>query len=291
MPENPIMKQLNSEITRPMASRMIGKIRISGPIMPAAGRGYPGARNVSPDRIIQKIRWAEQRGLKALILEINSPGGAVVASKEIADAVKAAKPATVAWIRDVGASGAYWVASACDRIVADECSSVGSIGVLGQHLEFSELMKKYGVHYEGFKSGELKDMGVPFRKTTVKEKKIIQTHLDDVHRFFIKSVAENRGLPVEKIEACATGQVFMGEEARRLGLVDKIGGRAEAIRQCEIAAHFKHLTVIDIEDIRDELFYMFRTLLSQMNMDLGVGLAEGFSQFFTRPGGGTGTMV
>ena len=280
-------KPVRAEIPRPMAGRVIGKIKIAGPIMPAGlGNSYPGSRNVTPDRIIQKINWAKSRGFRALILEINSPGGAVVASKEIADAVKNSGMKTVAWIRDVGASGAYWVASACDRIVGDQCSSVGSIGVLGQHLEFSELMKKYGVSYEGFKAGELKDMGVPFRKTTAKEKKLIQEHLDRLHEFFIEQVAANRGMSVEDIKKIATGQVFMGEEAKGMGLIDKLGGRAEAVKQCEVLGRFKHVLVMDIEDIREELFMMFRSMVAQANLDIGAGLAGGLASIFSRPGNG-----
>lgn len=273
------LKQLTSRVPMPAASRVIGKIKISGPIMPSGSSMYPGSATVAPDRIIQKIQWAKGRGLRALIFEINSPGGTVVASKEIADAVKSSKLPTVAWIRDVGASGAYWVASACGRIVADHCSSVGSIGVLGQHLEFSELMKKYGVGYEGFKAGELKDMGVPYRKSTAKEKKIIQDHLDKLHKFFIEQVAANRGMGEGDIAKCATGQIFMGDEARRLGLIDKIGSRDEAVRQCEIAGRFKHLMVLDIEDIRDELMMMFRAFAARAGAGFGNGVAAELNSF------------
>ena len=269
-----IKKRIQKGMSRPMSSRVIGKIKIFGPIMPSQQR-YSGMRTgATPDKIIQKIKWAQMRGLRCVIFEINSPGGAVVASKEIADAVRNAGMHTVAWIRDLGASGAYWVASACERIVADPCSGVGSIGVIGSHLEISELMKKYGVRYEGFKSAEFKDMGVPFRKTTTREKKVLQEHIDDLHNFFVTSVAEYRGMDKKAMSKLADGRVFMGEEARKLGLVDRLGGREEAIRQCEIAGNFKHMFVLDIEDFREELLFAVQSLFSEAPAGVGRGFAR-----------------
>lgn len=271
-----IPQRMQRSVARSMSSRVIGKIKIFGPIVSGPSR-QPGMRGVvNPDRIIQKIQWARARGLRGLIFEINSPGGAVVASREIAEAVRDCGIHSVAWIREVGASGAYWVASACERIVADPCSSVGSIGVIGHYLEFSDLMKKHGVRYEGFKSGEFKDMGVPFRKTTAKERGVFQEHIDELHKFFVKSVAENRGLDERRLSKVADGRVFMGEEAKRYGLVDRLGGRDEAIRQCEIAGNFKHLFVLDIEDAREEILDMLQSLIAGTGLSIGAAVSRGF---------------
>ncbi|MEW6201761.1 MAG: signal peptide peptidase SppA [bacterium] len=268
----------------PMASRIIGKVRITGPVLPMSS-GYPPLRGTVPDRIIQKIKWAKGRGLRALIVEINSPGGAVVASKEIGDAIKAAGLITVAWIRDVGASGAYWIASACNRIVADPCSTVGSIGVFSPHLEISELMKKYGIKYEGFKSGNFKDMGVPFRKSNEKEKKLITEHLRKLHDIFIKEIAENRGLEMKVVKKISQGQVYLGEEAKRIGLVDKLGGREEVVRQCEIAGNFRSLMVVDIEDFREEFFSILRSFFSDAPLSaIRQEFARGMTDFFSSQG-------
>lgn len=266
-------KKLQRIIAGPVGNRVIGKIKIYGPIVPTMGRGYHMS-GVSPDKIMQKIHWAEQRGVRALIFEINSPGGAVVPSKEIAEAVGRTKIKTVAWVRDLAASGGYWIASACDRIVADEMSGVGSIGVISAFLEFSELLKKYGVGYEGFKSGEYKDMGIPFRKPSVKERKVVQEHIDNIHDRFVSAVAENRGLAKDKISKLATGKLYLGSEALKLGLVDRLGGREEAIGQCEKIGRFKHLFVADVEDFREELLFSFRSLLGMAPFSLGRGIGE-----------------
>lgn len=272
--ERPKKLQLGKILTAPIAGRVIGKIKINGPIMASSSRG-PQGRTVNPDRIAQKIQWAESNGLGALIFEINSPGGAVVPSKEVAESIKKTKLRTVAWVRDLAASGGYWIASACDRIVADSMSGVGSIGVISAYLEFSELLKKYGVGYEGFKSGEFKDMGIPFRKPTSKERSAVQDHIDKIHESFVAAVAENRGLDKKKISKLATGKIYLGDEALKLGLVDRLGGRAEAIATCEKIGRFKHLFVSDIEDFREELFMSFASFLSAAPQSLGKGIGHG----------------
>ncbi len=267
-------KKMQKMLALPLASRVIGKIRIYGQI----GSGMmpiPSYGGVNPDRIIKKIRWAAGRNVRALIFEINSPGGAVLPSKEIAEYIKKLDIPTVAWIRDLGASGAYWIASACDRIVADPCSGVGSIGVISSHLEFSGMMKKYGVGYQGYKTGEFKDMGVPFRKPTEKEKSSIQEHINNIHSRFVKSVAENRGLDPRKIGRLANGKLYLGDEAKKAGLVDQLGGRSEAIRMCESLGKFKHIMVAEIEDPREELMVALRSFLSIAPMGIGRGISEG----------------
>jgi protease IV len=275
-----LSKGLHRLLAGPVANRVIGKIKIFGPIMPGSAP-VSQFRGVSSDRIIQKIKWANDHGVRALLFEINSPGGSVLPSKEIADAVKALKIPTVAWVRDMAASGGYWVASACDRIVADACSGVGSIGVISMHLEFSDLMKKFGVGYEGFKTGEYKDMGVPFRKTTAKERTSIQDHINRIHKMFVESVAENRGLDAKKIAKLADGRLYLGDEAKKDGLVDLLGGRAEAIKQCELLGNFKHIMVAEIEDFREELFFMMRSFMSMAPGEIGRGIASGISDLLS----------
>jgi len=270
-------------VAPPIANRVIGKIRIFGPIMPVSSRSRQ-IRGVNPDKVAQKVAWAQSHGIKNLIFEINSPGGAVVPSKEIAETIQNARMNTVAWVRDLAASGGYWIASACDRIVADSMSGIGSIGVISAYLEFSELFKKYGIGYEGFKSGEYKDLGIPFRKPTKKERAVVQEHIDNIHEKFVESVAENRGLDKGKISKLATGQLYLGEEALKLGLVDIIGGRQEAVRQCEKAGRFKHLFVTDIEDFREELFSQLQSFLAMFPSAVGRGISDSLFERIAQEG-------
>jgi len=200
-------------------------------------------------------RANEDDNIKGIILEINSPGGTVVASKEIADAVKNSNKPVVAWIREVGASGAYWVASASDIIVADPLSITGSIGVIGSYLEFSGLMEDYGVGYEDLKAGEYKDAGTPFKKLTNDEKDLLQSKLDTVHEYFIDEVAANRRLGVKDVRQVANGMFYLGGEAKQLGLVDVLGGRAEVdsaimrltnVKEVKIVSFQRKTSVLDI---------------------------------------------
>ena len=152
-----------------------------------------------------------------------------IKTKTIAAKIKPVKKPTVAWIRELGASGAYWVASSTDHVISHRMSFVGSIGVIASYLEFSGLMEKYGVGYERLVAGKYKDMGTPLRELTPEERQIIQNELDAVHAYFIEEVAKNRNLSVDKIKEIADGRVFIGIEAQKFGLIDELGSKQEAI--------------------------------------------------------------
>src|SRR3989344_1616932 len=134
----------------------------------------------SSPEAVELIEKADKNpNIKAIILEINSPGGSAVASEEIAKAVKKTNKTTVAWIREVGASGAYWVASSSDYVIANRVSITGSIGVIASYLEFPGLLERYNVTYQRMVSGKYKDLGSPYREMTQEEKAICQQSLDD----------------------------------------------------------------------------------------------------------------
>ena len=183
-----------------------------------------------PKSIIGYIEDAnEDRSIKGILLDINSPGGTVVASRQIADAVKKSEKPVVAFINEIGTSGGYWIASASDKIIADPLSITGSIGVIAAYLEFSELFEKYGVTYESLKSGKYKDIASPFKRLTEEERNVLQKKLDIIHERFIEAVAENRKLSKESVKELATGIYFLGEEAKDLGLIDILGSKELAI--------------------------------------------------------------
>jgi protease-4 len=152
----------------------------------------PGVKSATIVELIEEAQEADD--IKAILLEINSPGGTPVATDEIATAVKEANKTTVAVIRENGASGAYWIATASDRIFANRMSVTGSIGVQASRLEFTGLIADYNVTYRQLTAGRLKDAGSRFRDMTTEEQKLFQGLLDKLHNEFIKSVAENRHL-------------------------------------------------------------------------------------------------
>jgi len=206
----------------------VALISIEGVIAGNQG-SYWGQEVVSSKEIVGFLKEAEENTMiKAVVLEINSPGGSAVASDEIASQIKRMKKPVVAVIREVGASGGYWVASAADYVIANRMSITGSIGVLSSYLEFSGLMEHYGVSYERLVAGEYKDMGTPFRKLTEEERNILQKKINKIHEFFIEEIARNRNLSGEKVKKLATGEFFLGSEALGLGLVDELGNKERA---------------------------------------------------------------
>jgi protease-4 len=167
--------------------------------------------------------------VKAIILDVNSGGGSVVASREMMRVVKSSGKPVVAWVGEAGASGAYYVASAADYIVADRDSIMGSIGVIAEFMHYYGLMDKVGFNVTVIKSGKTKDMGSPYRPMTEEEKELMQGMVDQIYVDFVSDVAENRGLSQDFVENVSRGQVYLGSEALTLGLVDAVGGFDDAV--------------------------------------------------------------
>ena len=179
---------------------------------------------VSPEEIFPILESIEEDpSIKGVLIEINSPGGSVVASREIAMAVRDMDKPTVCWLGDLAASGAYWIASSCDTIVADPLTLTGSIGVTASYLQFSGTMEKYGVTYERFVSGEYKDTGSPFRNLTEKEEEGMMRLVNETFEYFLDDVRDNRGLSNEVVESIKSGGMYLGKDAVRIGLVDELG--------------------------------------------------------------------
>jgi len=185
-----------------ISGNRIAVIHINGPISSGDDNfngGLLAGDSVNSGSIVQFIESASKdKTIKGIILNINSPGGAVVASKDITEAVKKVDKPVVALIREVGASGAYWVASAADIIVADPLSITGSIGVFGGYLEFSELMSNYGVEFHSIKSGKYKDLGNQFVNLTPEGEKILEDKLNIIHDYFVDDVNGNRKKDLSK---------------------------------------------------------------------------------------------
>ena len=226
----------------------IAVIPITGVItIDGGGIGFESQGASSTD-IVQFIQEANKNpNVKGIILEINSPGGSAVASKEIADAVKNSKKPVVSWIREVGASGAYWISSSSKLIAADPLSITGSIGVTGSYLEFSDLFEKYGVTYERLVSGKYKDTGSPYKELTEEEKRLLQDKINQIHSVFVDEVASNRKLNRNQVEKLATGEFYLGKEAYDLGLVDYLGGKDLALNLTKQLAGIKEAELIRYE--------------------------------------------
>jgi len=195
---------------------------------------------------IEKLKG--NRRVKAIIFEINSSGGTPFPCKEIADTIKNANKPTIAWIREYATSGAYWIASSCDEIVADPLSTVGGIGVTSLRPDFSELMKRFGIDIETMTSGIYKGLGLPYKKATPEERKLLKRELEMIHKSFVEEVTKNRKLDEEKIKEVSSGKVYLGVEAKELGLIDHLGGKEKAIEVAKKISGIKEAKVIYVKE-------------------------------------------
>ena len=185
--------------------------------------------------IIEELReHRENKSVKAIMLRIDSPGGAVAPSQEIYTEVlnirDEGKKKIVTSMGSVAASGGYYIASASDRIVANPGSVTGSIGVILELANVSGLMKKVGVESVVIKSGKFKDVGSLFRTMTPEERELLQGVIDDTYDQFVDAVAAGRGINKEDLLPIADGRVFTGRQAKKLGLVDDLGSMQDAIK-------------------------------------------------------------
>lgn len=189
---------------------------------------------LSPEPVVGELKkFADDSSIKAIILHVNSPGGGVAASEEINREVKRIraekKKKIVVSIETVGASGAYYVASACDKIYADQGSIVGSIGVIAEWMNYGDLLKWAKLKSVVIKTGEFKDTGNPARDLTPAEQAYMQALIDNMFGQFIQAVADGRGMKYDDVKAIANGKVWTGQEALSMKLIDNIGDFQAAV--------------------------------------------------------------
>lgn len=197
----------------------VGVVELIGPI-------------ISSEKTLKELRdFRQDSSVKAIVLRIDSPGGAVGASQEIFEEVKrtAAEKPVVASMGSIAASGGYYAALGANKIYANPGTLTGSIGVILKFANLRELFDKIGYKSEVIKSGALKDIGSPDRPLTDAEKKLLQNLINNVYQQFVHAVATQRHLPLEKVLPIADGRVLSGEQAKNLGLIDAFGNFTDAV--------------------------------------------------------------
>jgi len=219
---------------------------LSGVVLALLGKGIifgPGERVgvveikgvLTDSRTIIKLldRYRDDRNIKAIVLRINSPGGAVGPAQEILREVEKVrqKKKIVASLGTVAASGGYYIACGADLIMANRGTATGSIGVIMQFTNVEGLTKKLGLDLFNLKAGRYKDAGSPLRPMTPEDKAYLQGLLDNIYQQFLSDVARNRKIPLAKMRTLAEGRVYTGEEAKQLGLVDAFGNLPDAIEK------------------------------------------------------------
>jgi protease-4 len=187
-----------------------------------------------PSETVEQLRkFAEDDSIKAIIIHVNSPGGGVAASEEIYRQVKRIrdekKKYIVSSIETVGASGAYYVSSATNKIYADNGSVVGSIGVIAEWVNYGDLMRWAKLKPEVLKVGQFKDTGDPTRELTPAERQYMQGLIDNMYGQFVNAVAEGRHSKVEDIKPIADGRVWTGQQALSMHLIDQIADFRTAV--------------------------------------------------------------
>jgi protease-4 len=198
----------------------VAVVRIEGPIID------------SKNAIDEIKEHAKDPSIKAMVLRVDSPGGAVAPSQEIYEEVRktVAKKKVVVSMGSLAASGGYYISSPASRILANPGTLTGSIGVIMEIPNLEGLMTKVGVKTEVIKSGRHKDIASAFRGIGKEERVILQGVLDDVHEQFIKAVAEGRKMSYEDVKKLADGRIFTGNQALNIGLVDELGNLEDAVK-------------------------------------------------------------
>lgn len=201
-------------------------ISLNGSIQETQGGFLSGG--ISPRLVRNQLqRAAVDSSIEGVVLRVESPGGSIAASQEIAAMVRDFKKPIVVSMADMAASGGYYISAPAQGIVAQPGTMTGSIGVISTLMNIDGLYEMLGIEVETFKSGEHKDMFS--RNLTEAERLIMQEISDEAYNQFVADVAEGRGMSIAEVRELATGQIYLGSQALELGLVDRLGGIDEAI--------------------------------------------------------------
>jgi protease-4 len=210
--------------------------------------------------------FTEDDTIKAIVIRIDSPGGAVAPSQEIYDQIKEAKKKKKVLISmaNLAASGGYYIASQGDKIIANPGTLTGSIGVIMEIPNVEDLMRKIGIKNDVIKSGLHKDIGSMYRDISPEDRQLLQGLLDDVHEQFIKAVAEGRKMNYEKVKQLADGRIFTGKQAKENGLVDELGGLEYTINLAAKLAKIEGKPEVVELKKKDGILNIFEKLTSKL---------------------------
>jgi protease-4 len=243
----------------------IAVISLSGPIQSESSSFFFGGNVITPESVRTELDKAKNDvNVKAIVLQINSPGGSVAASQEIVNLLDGVKKPIVVSMGDLVASGGYYISAGTDKIVALPGTLTGSIGVISEMPNLKGLFDKLGIDMQVFVAGKHKDMYAGFRELTPEEQAITQQMTDQLYDEFIQVVAKGRNLSEDKVRALASGQLYTGVQAKELGLVDELGGLQTAI---DVAAGLAGVTNPQVD-------YYKPQAPSLLNSLLGLGLQK-----------------
>lgn len=244
-----ISERASHRIKKWQSSNKIARIYIQGMIT-----------EDDPTILEPKVEEALKDGVRGFIFDINSPGGHVAPTPRTADYIKNIQRPKVALVQNMCGSAAYWIASACDTIVAQPYSRVGSIGVISISFDISGLLEKIGIRVTRVATGPYKGMSFPLWPITPEQIAVIEHENDILYRGFIDAVAKNRKLPYDQVKELADGRAYLGVEAQQKGLVDILGGLDEARQAVEALGGFTDGKIADYKQKKSSLQRIFASL-------------------------------
>ncbi|HEX2069254.1 MAG TPA: signal peptide peptidase SppA [Actinomycetota bacterium] len=231
-------------------ARKIAVVNVQGEIV-SGSEGFLGSAEATSGNLISQLEQARNDdAVSAVVLRLNTPGGSVVASDEIAREiakVRRSGKAVVASMDEVAASGGYFLAAGANSIVANPSTITGSIGVIMVLLNLEGAAGKLGVEPIVVKAGRLKDIGSPFRDMTPGERRIFQRLLDEAHVRFMSVVSRGRQMPMRRVRGIADGRILSGEQAREAGLVDRLGTFDDAVAEARRLERLSEASVVEYE--------------------------------------------
>ncbi|HVL52082.1 MAG TPA: signal peptide peptidase SppA [Actinomycetota bacterium] len=235
------------------------------------------ARGATDTNIIAQLEKAEDDpNVEAIILNVDSPGGGVLASDAIYNKVREVNQdiPVVALMGDTAASGGYYISAGASEIVAHRFTWTGSIGVIAMIPNFTDAADKLGITITTVKSGALKDIGSPFREITEEERALFQELIDEAYSGFVEVVAEGRELPDARVRELADGRIYSGNQARELGLVDHLGDRDTAFERAKDLAGNEDATLVIYQQVTglfDSLrLFGARNPAAELKSELGI---------------------
>jgi len=233
-------------------------------------------------QVIQQLkRFRKEASIKAIVIRIDSPGGSVGPSQEIFREIRKTieSKKVIASMGAVAASGGYYIAAGTNGIIASPGSITGSIGVIMGYANFRQILEKIGLVPVVIKSGEYKDMGSPVREMTGPEQHLLQDFVDKIHDQFVKDVASGRKMDLAEVAKLADGRIFTGEEARKLGLVDRLGNLEDSIEWAgRLGGIEGDVTAVYVRDKKFSILkYLAESTLQELfNLAVNPHLAGGY---------------
>jgi len=254
----------------------VAVIRLDGTIT-SGEEGYFTTTGITPDRVADLLEQAAANpDIKAAVIQVNSPGGSVVASDQIYRMFLDFEKPIVIWMGEMAASGGYYISCGSDYVFAHPDTLTGSIGVISQFINVEELIDEIGINVVVITSGPRKDTGSAFREMSEEEQALWKEIIDQVYVGFVEIVAQARGLSVEDTRELADGRVYTGRQALEVGLVDELGIPADAIaKAAELGGIEGEPRIIEMRSVPSFLdaLYGFQTRSMVPTLDELIGWA------------------